>query len=61
MDYTGIARYKQKGFYAVDNPDPEIMGVIPAMENSNWTDGGEASLEVAIFHTEVLSGMILLI
>ena len=31
----------KNGFYGVDNPDPVIMGVVPAMEQSNWADGGD--------------------
>ena len=31
----------QSGWYGIDNPDPEIMGVVPAMQQSNYVDGGD--------------------
>ena len=31
----------KSGFYGVDNPDPEIIGVIIAQEDANWVDGGD--------------------
>ena len=31
----------QSGWYGIDNPDPEIMGVVPTMQRSNYVDGGD--------------------
>jgi len=38
---TPVALDTSSGFYSVDNPDPEILGVISLKERSNWVDGGD--------------------
>ena len=38
---TPVALDTSSGFYAVDDPDPLILGVISLKERSNWVDGGD--------------------